>query len=209
MKSDRSMGFPFQLARGSNLPWLSLAVFALLVGIGWASRLGWLEAPNFKPVGALALFAGFYFRRLWMAWAAVAAMMLASDWSLGFYERPLLLSVYGSLALASLLGAAVQRSGRRQGVSRWGTWGRFTAASLMTSTLFYLVTNGVVWAQGNWYPSTAQGMVECYLAGLPFFRATLCSDLLFSQILLGGYAWAAGWVAMPAGNATPLQPQNR
>lgn len=177
-----------------NLPLITLAVLGLMVACGWASRVGWVEMPNFKPVGALALFAGFYFRRVWMAWVAVAAMMLCSDWTLGFYERPLMISVYASLALASLLGAVVRRSWRQGGRSGLRLWGQFLGASLAISTLFYLLTNGTVWALGQWYPKTSTGLVDCYLAGLPFFRATLCSDLLFSQALLMAYAFAAGWL---------------
>lgn len=55
-----------------------------------------------------------------------------------------------------------------------------------TSTWFFLWTNLGVWLQSapGGYPHTAAGLVECYVAGLPFFRIMLIGNLLFVPLFM-------------------------
>ena len=166
-------------------------VFLLIVTIGIASRFWLIDIPNFKPVAALVLFGGFYFRKLWPAIAALIVIMVASDLSLGAYNWKLAVSVYGSLGLACVLGAWIKRSVEsKERTMGWNQVGRFAIASLVMSTAFYLLTNGAVWWMGSWYSASWVGLVECYVAGIPFYRATLFGDFLFTGVLVGGYALA-------------------
>lgn len=169
---------------------LSGLVFLVIVAIGVASRFWLVDMPNFKPVAALLLFGGFFFRRAWTSIAALMAIMLISDLGLGTYSWQLALCVYASLALAIGLGVWVKRSivtgqARRLG---WGQVGRFAAASIGMSTAFYVLTNGAVWCMGQWYPGSWAGLVDCYVAGIPFYRATLMGDLIFTGAIVAGYA---------------------
>ena len=58
------------------------------------------------------------------------------------------------------------------------------------SVLFFVVTNFGVWLVGDLYPRTLEGLVACYVAGIPFFRNTLAGDLLYAAVLFGGLAVA-------------------
>ena len=62
---------------------------------------------------------------------------------------------------------------------------RVAGAGLLSSTLFFVLTNFGVWAFGNGtiYPHTASGLVECYVMALPFFRNSLISMALFLPVL--------------------------
>ena len=41
---------------------------------------------------------------------------------------------------------------------------------------------------GTMYPMTGSGLATCYVAGLPFFRNALISDMLFAGVFFGaGY----------------------
>ena len=62
------------------------------------------------------------------------------------------------------------------------------------SISFYLITNFAEWAFYDLYPHTAAGLIEGYVAAIPFFRNTLASDLLFSVLIFGTY-----WLAVSAG----------
>ncbi len=57
-------GSVLQRCAGSgDRPWArEAAAFAVLVGSGVALRLAGHELPNFAPVAAMALFAGYFFR---------------------------------------------------------------------------------------------------------------------------------------------------
>ena len=59
---------------------------------------------------------------------------------------------------------------------------RIGAAALLSSTGFFLLSNGMVWLRGNMYPHTAGGLGACYVAGLPFYRNDLASTLVFSAV---------------------------
>jgi hypothetical protein len=180
--------------------WLLLA---LLVTAGVASRF-FIETPNFKPIAAFALMGGFLFRKPILVGGAVIGMMWLSDLQLGFYQLPLMVSVYASLAVAVMLGVAIgSRSNRgeqsgRSSQSGWSLMGRFVGASLLMSTVFYLLTNGAVWWMGSGYPPTMAGLFECYVAGLPFYRWTAMGDLFFTTVIAGGYLLASVKVESPA-----------
>ena len=68
-------------------PWAYEAVaFVLLVGSGAAMRLACHELPNFAPVAAMALFAGYFFRSALVAACVPLTVMAISDWFLGGYH---------------------------------------------------------------------------------------------------------------------------
>jgi hypothetical protein len=62
---------------------------------------------------------------------------------------------------------------------------RVVGAALASSVSFFLVSNFAVWAAWNMYPKTINGLMMSYVAGLPFFRGTLESDLFFSIAMFG------------------------
>jgi hypothetical protein len=66
---------------------------------------------------------------------------------------------------------------------------RVVGASLMASISFFFVSNFAVWTVSReMYPATWNGLVTCMVAGVPFFRNTVVSDLLFSAAFFGlGY----------------------
>jgi hypothetical protein len=59
--------------------------------------------------------------------------------------------------------------------------------ALLSSILFFVITNFGVWLTGGgwFYPRTWQGLVECYVMAIPFFRNTLAGDLVFTGVLFG------------------------
>lgn len=165
-----------------------LILGALLVCLAVASRFAFESIPNFSAVGAVALFGGFCFSRVWRAVVAIALAMVVSDLFFGFYQWPVMATVYGSMAIAVLMGRGLRRGGsdRRSG---WRRPFVVAGASLMVSTQFFLLTNAAVVLAG-WYPLSADGLLASYAAGLPFFRFTVVGDLLFAQTLFGMMALA-------------------
>jgi hypothetical protein len=184
---------PTQTQRTSTFDqkWMTqVGVLLLILLMGIASRFWLFDLPNFKPVAALVLFGAFYFRRSWAAVAALIGIMVLSDLRLGAYDWKLAVCVYAGLALSGGLGVWVKRSIESGSRKRLGIKqaGRFAIASLVMSTAFFVLTNGAVWWMGQWYPATWSGLVSCYAAGLPFFRATLTGDLFFTGVLVTGYS---------------------
>lgn len=148
--------------------------------------------PNFTPVAAIALFSGFYLNRKY-SFAIALVAMLASDLIIGFYSPLIMASVYGSFLIIWLLGVRLKNHFQT---------GNLILTTLFGSIIFYLVTNFAVWAfPGSFmmYPKTWQGLVSCFIMGLPFFRSMAIGDLFYVGTLFGTYELAKLIVAKRRG----------
>ncbi|HKI21406.1 MAG TPA: DUF6580 family putative transport protein [Isosphaeraceae bacterium] len=136
---------------------------------------------NFVPMGAVALFAGSRLPRRW-AWLVPVAALILSDIALDYgTQRPLFelsrWTVYATIAATSLLGPIAN-------LPKIGRW-LLPFLALGGSTLFFLTTNLATWAEGQNYPLTLPGLVQCYILALPFFGSTILADLLGTGLLFG------------------------
>ena len=60
---------------------------------------------------------------------------------------------------------------------------RIGGTSLVSSLSFFVVSNFAVWmSYHTLYPATFQGLINCYVAAIPFFRHTLAADLVFTVV---------------------------
>ncbi|MHB8970851.1 MAG: DUF6580 family putative transport protein [Pirellulaceae bacterium] len=177
-------------------PWAYEAgAFVLLVGSGAALRLTCHELPNFAPVAAMALFAGYFFRSALMAACVPLAVMAISDWFLGGYHWGVMALVYGTLTFPVLLRGWVRKTfvlEQRRMSETWAPLAGLISCGLMSSILFFVVTNFGVWIAFHTYAASWNGLLQCYVAAIPFFRYTLAGDLFFAAMLFGSYALAMG-----------------
>ena len=72
---------------------------------------------------------------------------------------------------------------------------RIAAVTVLNSIQFFLITNFGSWLWFQAYPRTAAGLASCYVAAIPFFGWTLASDVLYTAVLFGLYAWLSRTVA--------------
>ncbi|WP_254512173.1 DUF6580 family putative transport protein [Anatilimnocola floriformis] len=180
---------------------VELLVLAALITLGAGVRivLG-PEMPNFAPIAAISLFAGYFFQRTILALLAPWVSMLASDAVLGGHEWQMMLVVYFMLTLPIAWSLVLRRVLKIERTSSTGSLalsvGALIGCSLVSSVLFFLVTNFAWFPWSDLYPHTVDGLVTSYQRGLPFFRNTLCGDLFFAVGLFGSYALAvsAGWL---------------
>lgn len=132
--------------------------------------------PNFAPITALALFGGTYLGKKYALLVPLAAMLI-SDFFLGFHQT--MPYVYGSFLVIGLIGLWLRNHKKI---------GTIFGATIISSILFYLVTNYGVWAiPGSIYPPTLSGLGQSFLMGLPFLRNTILGDLFYVGIMFGAY----------------------
>jgi len=132
---------------------------------------------NFTPIGAIGLFAGSWCPPR-LAWLMPLLALFLSDLINGFYDPVVMAFVYVGFLGGPLIGQWLL-SARR-------TLPRFGAAVLLAAVFFFLVSNFGMWLSGiGSYPLTAAGLIECYWAGLPYFRVTLLGDLFYAGLLFG------------------------
>ena len=150
---------------------------ALLAAIVVAAALRLVpHPPNFTPIGAMALFSGAYLGRKALAFAAPLGALLLSDLVLGFYHGQA--TVYFSVALIVMLGMVA--------LSRVSPL-RVAGAAILSSILFFVITNFGMWLFSGFYPRTMLGLEACYVAAIPFFQNTIAGDLFYATLLFGGF----------------------
>jgi hypothetical protein len=165
----------------------------LLVVFAIATRVifNYLHVYNFNAVMAAGLFAGAYLgsRRIGLVIPFLA--MLATDAILGFYDWKLMAVVYGSLAVAVLLGKFYAKD---------ATLLRWIVSVLGGSLTFFVATNLAVWifGDGSFYPHTLAGLETCFAMAVPFYRNTMLGDLTWSTVLFGSYQLVSMKLPKPA-----------
>lgn len=149
-------------------------VIALMIVLAALSRLI-PHAPNFTSIEATAIFAGAMWGLSLSAFLVPVLSMLLTDLIFGFHSS--MFFVYGSLALSVMLGAIALQ--KRTGL-------RILGCALLSSLIFFLVTNFGVWL-GGMYPQNTQGLIDCYVMALPFFRNQVTGDLVYSALIFASY----------------------
>jgi len=133
--------------------------------------------PNFSPIAAISIFSGVYLASKISLLLPVTILFL-SDIFLGFYELPVMISVYICFLISVFLGRWLQRR---------KTFKNTIFISLLSSVIFFVITNLAVWAFTPWYPHNSVGLVQCFIMALPFFRNTVLGDLFYVFLLFGSY----------------------
>ena len=153
----------------------------LLIFIGVLSRL--LPHPaNMTAIGGVAIYSG---AKLDTKKALVITLvsMFFSDVVIGFHS--LMWATYGSLIVAVLIGKWISSRANTQ---------RVVGGTLVSSLIFFIITNFAVWATTPLYAKTLSGFIDCYIMALPFFRNSLAGDMGYSLILFFGLRPAIGYL---------------
>jgi len=160
-----------------------LVILAVLIALGVAGRL-LPHPPNFTPMAAIALFAGFIFIKRYMAVVAVISTMLLCDYfafgslSVSWFGSKSMFVVYLALLFPIVFKNFLQK---KIGVLR------IFGAALASSSVFFLATNFAVWVFSPMYEKTFEGLVLCYTMAIPFFQNTVAGDLIWSGVIFGTY----------------------
>jgi hypothetical protein len=130
----------------------------------------------------MALFAGTYFDRKQFAFAIPIAAMFISDLVIGLHAN--MPAVYMSFAITVLIGIAIRKK---------VNVGSVVLASFSSAVIFFLITNFFSWIASPFYPQTAAGLVQCYIAGLMFFQDSTYGLSFFMNDLLGTTFFSAAF----------------
>ena len=108
--------------------------------------------------------------------------MALSDMLLGWHSG--LLLVYVCMCVSVAIGMVLR--------SRIKPW-TVALGALVSSGVFFTLTNFGVWLAAGIYPQTGAGLVACFVAAIPFFHYTLLGDLFYAGVLFGGFALLRSW----------------
>lgn len=155
---------------------------ALLITSGSA----WLS--NFAPLAAIALCGAAYLPFRYKFAVPLLALFI-SDVILNVHYGatildPLIFCRYGALLLVGLIGFALQDRASLK---------TLLPASVLGSTIFYVITNVFAWLTDPGYAKNLAGLIQSLTVGLPqfnatpswmFFRNSLVSDLFFTLLFV-------------------------
>lgn len=129
---------------------------------------------NFTPIGAFALFSGAYITDRRFILLPLAALLIG-DLLTGFYSVVVMIYVYLGFAASAAIGRFFL-SGKR---TPW----RFIAGVFSGAIIFYLLSNiGMWWIA---YPLDINGLVTCWIDGLPFLLRTIAGDFFYATVIFG------------------------
>ena len=146
----------------------------IIITLGILSRVI-VHTPNFTPVLSLSLLGGIYLKGR-QALLVPLALMVISDLIIGFY--PMIFFSWGSILLISALGIWIREKKNLANV---------LGGSLASAVIFFIVSNFGAWLA--LYPHTMNGLRECYILAVPFFRSTLVSSVGYSLVFFTGFEW--------------------
>jgi len=126
--------------------------------------------PNFTPILAICLFSGAYLNKKYAIWFPIA-LYGVSELIIGANDLVLFTGV--GILLITLLG---RRLRGRTSLKNNLVYG------LISPLLFFLVSNFGVWVIG-WYPPTLAGLIQCYIAAIPFLRISILASLSYVTLL--------------------------
>lgn len=159
----------------------------LLAGIVIFAALSRLlpHPDNFTIMGSLALFAGTYFNTRKAAFLIPLLSLFISDlifellFRTGFSAtnglHDTLIYVYAAFMLNVMIGFWVKE---KIGFLRIALGG------FIGSVLFFIITNFGVWMSG-FYGFSIEGLMNCYIAAIPFYRYSVSGDAFYMVLLFG------------------------
>ncbi len=142
--------------------------------------------PNsFNPIIAISLFSGVIIKDKKFAFAIPLLAMFTSDIMLevfnitsGFYGMSQV-GNYASLLFITVLGFTMKKSS----IVHIGGY------TILSSIIFFFLsnTNCFFFDNANYYGSGISGWTNCLIAGIPFVKNGMITDLFFSAVLFGSY----------------------
>jgi Family of unknown function (DUF6580) len=164
----------------------SAVVYRVTTGLLIHSGASWLS--NFAPLAAIALCSAAYFPKKYKFSVPLVTLFI-SDVVINFrYGAPLLdpqiLVRYAALALVGWIGVLLQNRISLK---------TLLPASIVGSTIFYVITNAFSWLTDPGYAKNFGGLIQSLTVGLPqysatpswmFFRNSIISDLLFTLVFV-------------------------
>jgi hypothetical protein len=167
---------------------LVIVAVAYRVATGLSIHSGTTWLSNFAPFAALALCSAAYLPAK-LKFSLPLLALFISDIILNSYYgatlfTPLVVCRYLALTVVGCLGLVLQNR---------ASFKTMLPASIVGSTMFYVITNAFAWVSDPGYVKNLAGLWQALTVGLPqysgtpswmFFRNSLLSDMIFTALFV-------------------------
>lgn len=184
--------------KNANLTYFCLIKYTMKNKLAWVGMLCFLliisrlipHPPNFTATLACLLLGGVLLNlrivfpllmvSFWISDLAINNILYAKDnfiwFSSGFYY---LMGIY---FLIYLLNRYLNIQANQ--------FGSITLSIIASSTIFFILSNLVVWMNSSTYSSDWSGLMTCYLMAIPFYGNEVLGSLFYSILI-----WGAFWLS--------------
>ena len=154
------------MARKKILFSLFLIIFGVLFRIFLNKAFA---IPNFESVTALSLVSGSFLGGLSGPIIPLFIIFLSDIF---FQNTSVYIFTWSAFALIGVFGCFVKRSSRHYFL-------KITLTGILSVFFFFVWTNFGWWLTSSMYEMNLQGLLKCYIAGIPFLKNQLVSSLIF------------------------------
>lgn len=137
--------------------------------------------PNFTPILAMAVTMPMLTSDRYVGLLVPLLAMFVSDIFIGLHNT--MIWVYMSFIAVTLASYVFIKQFKFVNV---------LTMSLLSSLLFFVVTNFGVWTSG-YYGYTLTGLITCYIMAIPFFTNTVLSTIFYSTLITALYKVKEKW----------------
>jgi len=153
---------------------LFAALTVIIIGVlGRFFMLKFVGIPNFEIITALTLVSAVFLGR---AWALVVPLSIIAVTDVFIGNGPVMLFTWSAFAIIGIFGIIYKKLDIKG--TKYQVLG-LTGMGIVSSVFFFLYTNFGWWLTSNMYPHTWDGLIQCYIMGLPFFKNNLIGNLIF------------------------------
>ncbi|MDP3057317.1 MAG: hypothetical protein Q8N37_02235 [bacterium] len=173
--------------------------------------LKFVGIPNFEIITALTLVSAVFLGR---AWGIVVPLSIIAITDVFIGNGPVMVFTWSAFAIIGILGMTYKKYETRFVIASESPAGgecgnlvlikkilgllrRFASRNdskrilglagvgIISSVFFFLYTNFGWWLVSGMYPHTLDGLIQCYIMGLPFFKNNLIGNLIFVPMASG------------------------
>lgn len=171
----------------------NILTLILFVVVGILSRI--IPHPwNFTGITALAIFAGVLSKDNKTLFLAPLLALFISDMIIGFHST--MIATYLGFAIVGFLSVVLhnEKQIRYSENNLLKQSGILSLMAISGSFIFFAISNLGVWLSSGMYELSFAGLVQCFIAALPFLDNQLAGDLFYSFIFL--FVYKASLVSM-------------
>jgi hypothetical protein len=167
-----------------------------LITFGATGRILLQDLPNIETIMVVSLLAGVLLGGPWTLIVGLSTIAI-TDAAIG--NTSILLYTWSAWAVMGVFGWMLRN--RTKNARRLSL--ELTGMGILGTLFFFLWSNFGVWQIGGLYPATFDGLVQSYVAALPFLRMHMISTLLIVPTV--SFVALKIWSHKPA-HATMLHP---
>jgi hypothetical protein len=150
-----------------------LALLFIFSGVAFRIFLNeQFRIPNFEAVTAISLLSGVFFKGIYSVLIPLNIIFFSD---LYFGNSAIYLFTWSAFVLIGLFGNIIIRNSKHYIF-------KLTGSGVFSVIFFYAWTNLGWWLTSYMYPMNLHGLIQCYVAAIPFLKNQLLSVIFFVPV---------------------------